>query len=168
MIDHDIEQEILDARKALKCLYLEVYEAIARDVEYHVNVAIIGLRTALILRDRALRGMLEVLQDVENELVIAALHGMTGTPARRAANQARIDAAKTALGNPSLTPHKWIIHFEDADRGVEFFAGEGADEGAKKRFAIALQQWNCQLFVMVDDGKRVGIGPELPPIESQS
>lgn len=50
---------------------------------------------------RALEGLLAVLDDVQSELTIAVLHGASGTPERRKVNQARIEAARKLLaGEP--------------------------------------------------------------------
>lgn len=165
MYNLEIEKVVAEARKALRCLYIAVDEDVARDVNYKVDEVIILLRSAMVVRDRALRGMLEFAKDIQGELHIAALHGFTGTNPRRLANQARLEAATKALAAPLLNPSAWLIHYDDADARPEIFTGPGAEAGARARFAVALQQWNCQLFEMVDDGKRIGTGPELPPID---
>ena len=41
----------------------------------------------------------------------------------------------------------WAIWFDDADRELEIFAGEGAEEAAKRRYEVCRVQWNCELLV---------------------
>lgn len=43
----------------------------------------------------------------------------------------------------------WLIHFEDASLRPEIFSGAGSEEGARRRFAEASTNWNCNLFRIV-------------------
>ncbi len=66
------------------------------------------------------------------------------------------DADSSALSDdaPVTPPNRiesatWLIHFDDAEMGPEIFTGEGAEEGARARFARLLESWNCHLFCNV-------------------
>lgn len=48
----------------------------------------------------------------------------------------------------------FVIHFDDRDRPIEVYTGNGAERAARQRFEGLLSNWNCQLFRMIDDGKR--------------
>lgn len=52
----------------------------------------------------------------------------------------------------------FMIVFEDADVSPEVFAGEQAEECAKRRFEQCLANWNASLFQRIDDGKRSSLG----------
>jgi hypothetical protein len=74
-----------------------------------------------------------------------------------ASTVAEMPSAETRVDRP-LTDEQfydaYIIHFEDADVPIEVFCGYGSGDAARKAFEQHLSQWNCQLFRMVDDGKR--------------
>jgi len=48
---------------------------------------------------------------------------------------------------PPAPEEIWVIKYDDADVSDEVFVGEGAEEAAKKRYAMALHNWNCHLLV---------------------
>lgn len=56
----------------------------------------------------------------------------------------------------------WLIRYDDADVPPTILQGESV---ARKCFAARLLTWNCQLFKMVDDGKRRASVVEAPTDE---
>lgn len=50
----------------------------------------------------------------------------------------------------------FMIVFDDAGVGPEVFAGEQAEDCARRAFEAHLSNWNCSLFRRVDDGLRHG------------
>lgn len=69
-----------------------------------------------------------------------------------------LQAKDTAAALASLAaqdsggPSAWLIHYEDADRDVEIFTGEGAETAARSRYDESCQSWNCTLFAAQDSG----------------
>jgi hypothetical protein len=52
----------------------------------------------------------------------------------------------------------FMIVYEDADVSPEVFAGEQAEECARRRFEQCLTNWNASLFQRIDDGQRGSLG----------
>lgn len=50
---------------------------------------------------------------------------------------------------------RWVIIFDDAERGPMHFSGEGAEEAAHRTFKRMLMAWSCRLF------KTIEINPAL-------
>lgn len=48
----------------------------------------------------------------------------------------------------------FLIVFDDPDIPLETFAGERAEELAKRRFEQLLMYWSAGLYQRVDDGRR--------------
>lgn len=48
----------------------------------------------------------------------------------------------------------FMIVYEDPDVEPEVFAGERAEECARRRFEYCLMSWNASLFQRIDDGQR--------------
>jgi hypothetical protein len=48
--------------------------------------------------------------------------------------------------------------YEDAEVSPEVFAGEQAEECARRRFEQCLMNWNASLFQRIDDGQRGSVG----------
>ncbi len=52
---------------------------------------------------------------------------------------------------------RWLIWYEDVERDPNIFWGHGAEETARRQFAVVRQNWSCHLFRSVADNC------EIPP-----
>jgi hypothetical protein len=92
--------------------------------------------------------------------------GVEAPPTPRSHEELSVEeyiAAHAEAALPQETPAQpdwWIIHFDDAEVEPMVLQGEAI---ARKVFAAKLLTWNCQLFKMVDDGKRASSAPAPVP-----
>lgn len=70
---------------------------------------------------------------------------------------------------PAISPHPdtlWVVWFEDATHGHEVFFGPGAEDGARRRYEQAKDNWSCHLLVRVPESAR-SEKPQPPVSESR-
>ena len=48
----------------------------------------------------------------------------------------------------------WMVHYEEAGKPPEIFFGEGAENAARQRYAVANHNWSCHLLSRVPDARK--------------
>lgn len=71
-------------------------------------------------------------------------------------------AAASARSSTRAITHPnglWMVFYEDADMRPEVFFGEGAEQGARARYASAKDNWSCHLLSRVPESAVSAIEP---------
>lgn len=71
-----------------------------------------------------------------------------GMPEYRCAVECQYMQSATGAITPSPET-LWMVYYEDRDVPPELFFGPGAEEGARRRYKDALNNWSCHLLVRV-------------------